>query len=130
MAQDSENCTPTILFDQILRVCQFAVIKVHVALRRRDVGVPQQPTGVFDPLLAADFRPAFVPGQVQHQIPGQASQVAEPGMRRRGDFGIRILNFGFEEAGGETAFSDPKSEFPDPKSSGGPFDRRGAFPVC
>jgi hypothetical protein len=45
-----------------LRLGKLLVVEVHVALRRRDIRVPQQPAGVFDPFLSADFRPAFVAG--------------------------------------------------------------------
>jgi hypothetical protein len=43
--------------------------------------VPQEPAGVFDSLLPADFRATLVPGQVQHQIPWQAGQITQPGIR-------------------------------------------------
>ena len=43
--------------------------------------MPQQATGVFDPLLPADLRPAFVTRKIQHQIPRQARQIAEAGIR-------------------------------------------------
>jgi hypothetical protein len=51
---------------------------VHVALRRRDVCVPQQTTGVLDSLLAADFRPALVTGKVKHQIARQTGLIPKP----------------------------------------------------
>jgi hypothetical protein len=60
---------------QILRVRKLAVVEVHVPLRGRDIGVAQQPAGVFDSLLSADSRPAFMAGQVQHQISRQTGQV-------------------------------------------------------
>ncbi len=43
--------------------------------------MPEQPTGELDPLLPADFRPAFVAGQVQHQVARQARQVPQAGIR-------------------------------------------------
>jgi hypothetical protein len=43
--------------------------------------VAQQPAGIFDPLLPAVLRPAFVAGEVQHQIPRKTGQVPEPGIR-------------------------------------------------
>jgi hypothetical protein len=69
------------LFHQVLRVGQLPVIEVHVALRRRDIRVPQQAAGVFDPLLPADLRPAFVPGQVQDQVFRQPGLIPQPGIR-------------------------------------------------
>jgi len=71
----------TDLFDQILGVGQFPVVQVQVPLRGRNVGVPQQSPGVFDPLRPADLRPAFVAGQVQNQIPRKTGHVPEPGIR-------------------------------------------------
>ncbi len=64
------------LFYQILCLRKLAVVQVHVPLRGTDVCVAQQAAGEFDPLLPADLRPAFVSGQVQDQIPWQASFVA------------------------------------------------------
>ena len=54
---------------------------MHVPLGRRDIGVPQHATGELDPLLSANLRPALVPGQIQHQVPRQAGQVPQPGVR-------------------------------------------------
>src|SRR5262245_8894212 len=71
----------SILLDQILRVSQFLVVEVHVPLSRADVRVPQQPAGVFDALLTANLRTAFVPGQVEHQIFGQPCIVSQPSVR-------------------------------------------------
>jgi hypothetical protein len=39
--------------------------------------VTQQTAGVFDSLLAADFRSALVAGQVQHQVARQAGLIAQ-----------------------------------------------------
>src|SRR5262245_7194972 len=44
-----------ILLDKILGVSQFTVIEAHIPLRGRDVCVPEQPTGEFNPLFPADF---------------------------------------------------------------------------
>src|SRR5690349_12464025 len=60
---------------------QFAIVQVHVALRRRDVCVPQQPASVFNPLQPADSRPAFVAGQIQHEIARELSNVAMSAIR-------------------------------------------------
>jgi hypothetical protein len=40
----------------VLGVGQLSIVEVHVALSRPDIRVPEQPAGVFDFLLAADFR--------------------------------------------------------------------------
>ena len=60
----TERCNRQLLFHQVLCVRKLAIVEVHVALRRRNVGVPEQAAGVFDPLFAADFGPAFVAGQI------------------------------------------------------------------
>jgi hypothetical protein len=39
---------------------------------------PQQSASVFDPLLVADFRPAFVPRQIEHNVFRQPSLVTQP----------------------------------------------------
>jgi len=54
---------------------------MQVPLGSRDVRVPQQSAGVLDPLLPANLRPAFVAGEVQHQIARKAGQVPEAGIR-------------------------------------------------
>ena len=54
---------------------------MHVALRRLDVGVGKETTGIFDPLLAANLRPALMPRQVRHEIPRQPCQIPQPGVR-------------------------------------------------
>jgi hypothetical protein len=66
---------------QILSVGQFPVVEVQVSLGGTDVRVPQQSPDVLDSLLAADFRAALVPGQIQHEIAGQTRQIAQPGIR-------------------------------------------------
>src|SRR5712691_5216336 len=53
------------LFYQILRVRNLPLVEMQVPLGGRDIRVPQKPPGVFNPLLAADLRPAFMPGQIQ-----------------------------------------------------------------
>ena len=54
------RCNRQLLFHQILCFRKLPFVEVHVALSRLDVGVPQQPSGVLDSFLPADFRPAFV----------------------------------------------------------------------
>jgi hypothetical protein len=66
---------------EILRIRKLAFVEVHVPLSGRDIGVAQQSPGVFDSLLTADLRPAFVPGQVQNQIARQPRCVPQPGIR-------------------------------------------------
>jgi hypothetical protein len=72
------RCNRQPLFHQILRVRKFAFVEVQVPLCSRDVGVPEQPAGVFDPLLPADFRGrqlAVVSGQLLRRA-GRIGQVA------------------------------------------------------
>jgi hypothetical protein len=89
-------------FYQVLRVSQLPVAQVHVPLGRRDICMPEQSPGKLDPLLAADFRPTLMPGEVQHQIAGRrdldgisasATEVARiPWSRARGRHGGQDLD--------------------------------------
>ena len=61
----------SVLLDQILR---FASPRSSRCAYRRVVlmlACPPQPAGVFDSLFPTDFRPAFMPGDVQHQTHGR-----------------------------------------------------------
>jgi hypothetical protein len=73
-------CDHLPLFHEIVRVRKLAFVEVHLPLSGTDVGVPRQPAGVLNPLLAADLHPALVAGQVKHQIPRQAGLITQAGV--------------------------------------------------
>ena len=81
MGERPKNPSFIALPDEISRVGQFPVVEVHVPLRRADVGVAQQPPGIFDSLLPAGFRSALVARQIQNQIPWQAGVLSKAGVR-------------------------------------------------
>jgi hypothetical protein len=62
------DLSPYVFPRQILGVRQLRIVQVHLSLGRRDVRMPQKPTGKFDSLHPAGFRSAPVPGQVQKTL--------------------------------------------------------------